>query len=78
MHQAAIAGPQASPKGLRHAFGVAAVTAGVPLPTIAAVLGHAELTTTAIYTTAIGAEARELIARMWPSPATTPLSAGGE
>ena len=67
MRQAGIEGPQASPKGLRHAFGVAAVTAGVPLPTIAAVLGHAELNTTAIYTTAIGAEERELIARMWPA-----------
>ena len=41
------------------------MTAGVPLPTIAAVLGHANLSTTAIYTTAIGAEARELVARVW-------------
>ena len=39
-------------------------TAGVPLPTIAAVLGHASLTTTAIYTIAIGAEARELVSRV--------------
>ena len=39
--------------------------AGVPLPTVAAVLGHAHPTTTALYTTAIGAEARELVARMW-------------
>ena len=38
---------------------------GVPLPTIAAVLGHANLSTTAIYTTAIGAEAGELVARVW-------------
>ena len=46
-------------------YGVAAVTASVPLPTIAAVLGHASLTTTAIYTTAIGAEAREFVSRVW-------------
>ena len=65
MRAAAIEGPQACPKGLRHAYGVAAVAAGVPLPTVAAVLGHAHLTTTALYTTAIGAEARELVARMW-------------
>ena len=65
MRAAGIEGPQACPKGLRHAYGVAAVAAGVPLPTVAAVLGHAQLTTTAIYTTAIGAEARELVARMW-------------
>ena len=62
---AGIEGPQACPRGLRHSYGVAAVTAGVPLPTIAAVLGHASLTTTAIYPTAIGAEARELVSRVW-------------
>ena len=65
MAAAGIEGPQACPKGLRHAYGVAAVAAGVPLPTLAAVLGHASLTTTAIHTTATGAEARELVARMW-------------
>lgn len=65
MAVAGIEGSQASAKGLRHAYGVAAVAAGVPLPTVAAVLGHASLNTTAIYTTAIGAEARELVARMW-------------
>ena len=58
-------GPAGVPPGLRHSYGVAAVTAGVPLPTVAAVLGHASLTTTAIYTTAIGAEARELVSRVW-------------
>ena len=58
MHRAGITGPQAHPRGLRHSFGVAAVTAGVPLPTIAAILGHANLS-------AIGAEARELVARVW-------------
>ena len=65
MRTAGIEGPQACPRGLRHSYGVAAVTAGVPLPTVAAVLGHASLTTTAIYTTAIGAEARELVNRVW-------------
>lgn len=65
MESAGIAGPQACAKGLRHAYGVAAVAAGVPLPTIAAVLGHSDITTTAIYTTAVGAEARDLVARMW-------------
>ena len=60
MAAAAIEGPQACAKGLRHAYGVAAVAAGVPLPTVVAVLGHAHLTTTAI-----GAEGRELVARMW-------------
>ena len=48
--------------GLLHAYGAAA---GVPLPTVVAVLGHAHLTTTALYTTATGAEVREFVARMW-------------
>ena len=65
MKDANIEGPQACPKGLRHGFGIAAVEAGVPLPTIAAVLGHSSITTTAIYTTAIGTEARDLLKRMW-------------
>ncbi len=65
MHMARIEGPQACPKGLRHGFGIAAVTAGVPLPTIAAVLGHADIATTAIYTTALGVEARGFPAKMW-------------
>ena len=60
MRGAGVEGPQACPRGLRHSFGVAAVTTGVPLPTIAAVLGHASLSTTAI-----GAEARELVSRVW-------------
>ena len=68
MDRAGIAGLQACPKGLRHAFGIAAVTAGVPLPTIAAVLGHADISTTAIYTTAVGIEARTFLARMWEQP----------
>ena len=64
MRTAGIEGPQARPRGLRHSYGVAVVTAGVPLPTVAAVLGHASLTPTAIYTTAIGVEARELVSRV--------------
>ena len=75
MERAGISGPQACPKGLRHSFGIAAVSAGVPLPTIAAVLGHADISTTAIYTTAVGLEAREFLARMWnasPSSSETP------
>ena len=65
MRTAGIEGPQACPRGLRHSFGVAAVQAGVPLTTIAAVLGHADVSTTALYATAVGAEHRELVARVW-------------
>jgi integrase/recombinase XerD len=35
-------GPHASPKGLRHGFGVAAVSAGIPLNLVQKWLGHAQ------------------------------------
>lgn len=67
MAEAKIQGPQACSKGLRHAFGIAAVEAGVPLPLIASILGHAQITTTAVYTTAVGIEARGFLDKMWNS-----------
>ena len=62
---AGIAGPQASPKGLRHGFGVQAVSSGVPLNMVQKWLGHAQLTTTAIYADAVGAEEQAIMSRMW-------------
>ena len=58
-------GPHASPKGLRHGFGVAAVSAGIPLNMVQKWLGHAQLTTTAIYAEAVGAEEKDIASRMW-------------
>jgi site-specific recombinase XerD len=58
MQEARLDGPHASPKGLRHGFGVAAVSAGIPLNLVQKWLGHAQLTTTAIYANAVGAEDR--------------------
>ena len=55
---------QACPKGQRHGFGIAAVTAGGLLPTIADVVGHADIATTDIYTTMVGVEARGFLAKM--------------
>ena len=57
---AGIEGARACLKGLRFGFRIAAVGAGVPLPTIA-VLGYADIAATAIYTTAVGT--RRLIIR---------------
>ena len=66
MKQADIApGPHRTPKGLRHSFGVHAVVRGVPLSTLQKWLGHAQLTTTAIYANAVGAEEAALAAQMW-------------
>jgi Phage integrase family len=60
-----LVGPHASPKGLRHGFGVAAVSAGIPLNLVQKWLGHAQLTTTAIYADAVGEEEQSIAARMW-------------
>jgi site-specific recombinase XerD len=65
MHSAGVSGAQASPKGLRHGFGVAAVQAVVPLNLVQRWLGHADLATTAIYVDAVGIEERDMVARIW-------------
>ena len=62
---AGVKGQQATPKGLRHGFGVAAIQAGIPLNLLQRWLGHAQLTTTAIYANAVGPEERNIAARMW-------------
>jgi integrase len=58
-------GTHAAPKGLRHGFGVAAVTNGIPLTSVQKWCGHAQITTTAIYVDAIGEEERVIASRMW-------------
>ena len=65
MVRADITGVHATPKGLRHGYGVAAVSAGIPLNLIQKWLGHAQLSTTAIYADAMGAEERDIARRLW-------------
>lgn len=65
MQSAGVRGSYASPKGLRHGFGVRAIQASVPLTLVQRWLGHADIKTTAIYTSAMGPEEREIAARMW-------------
>jgi len=65
MARAGITGPQASPKGLRHGFGVACIDKGIPLNLVQRWLGHAQLSTTAIYADAVGEEERGIAARLW-------------
>ncbi|KQQ13632.1 integrase [Methylobacterium sp. Leaf123] len=55
----------ASPKGLRHGFGVHALRSGIPLNLLQRWLGHADIATTAIYADVMGAEEREIATRMW-------------
>jgi integrase/recombinase XerD len=65
MKAAKIVGPHASPKGLRHGFGIKAVSCGVPLNTLQQLFGHAQLETTSIYANARAPEQRQLVERMW-------------
>ena len=65
MARAGSAGPQASPKGLRHGFGVACIEKGIPRNLVQRWLGHAQLSTTAIYADAVGEEERHIAARLW-------------
>lgn len=65
MGAAGVVGPHATPKGLRHAFGVCAIQSDVPLNLIQRWLGHADIKTTAIYANAIGPEEREFASRTW-------------
>ena len=67
LNRAGLKGPQASPKGLRHGFGVQAVSAGIPLNLVQKWLGHAQLSTTAIYADAVGAEEHQIMEKMWGS-----------
>ncbi|MEE8058767.1 MAG: tyrosine-type recombinase/integrase [Pseudomonadales bacterium] len=58
-------GPHRTPKGLRHGYGIHAVKCSVPITSVQTWMGHAQLSTTAIYLDFSGAEATELAARMW-------------
>jgi integrase/recombinase XerD len=58
-------GPHACPKGLRHGFGIAAVSKGIALNMLQKWLGHCRMETTAIYANAEGPEERNIAARMW-------------
>jgi hypothetical protein len=65
-------GPHATPKGLRHGYGVYAIRSGVPVNLVQRWLGHASMTTTAIYLQAVGDEEREIAARMWTTAPDDP------
>lgn len=65
MAAANIIGAHATPKGLRHGFGVSAFQVKVPPHLVQRWLGHASLRTTAIYGDVVGPEERAIAARMW-------------
>jgi len=65
MHCSQVRGRRASPRGLRHAFGVGTLQSGVPLSLLQRWLGHSSIATTSIYTQATGPEERIMLARFW-------------
>jgi integrase len=65
MQAAGIEGLHATPKGLRHAFGIKATTSKVPLNLTQKWLGHTQLSTTSIYADAVGPEEKQIAERMW-------------
>ena len=65
MVAAEITGPQATPRGLRHGFGIRATGKAVPPNLIQRWMGHASPGTTAIYLQAVGAEERHFACKMW-------------
>lgn len=65
-----IVGGQACPRGLRHAFGVGSLQAGVPLNLVQRWLGHARISTTAIYADASGSEEASFAALFWQEGAS--------
>ncbi len=65
MEVAGLDGVKATPKGLRHAFGIACNQKGVQLNMAQRWLGHADIRTTAIYSEAVGQEERNVAQRLW-------------
>jgi integrase len=65
MDAAGISGAHASPKGLRHGFGVRVAKQTRNPRLVQKMLGHANLETTAIYMDLVGLEAREEMALTW-------------
>lgn len=65
MDAAGIVGAQASPKGLRHGFGVRATEKTRNPRLVMKWLGHRSLDNTIIYMDVIGQEEREAAAKMW-------------
>jgi integrase len=65
MDAAGIHGLYATPKGVRHGFGIKATTSEVPLNMTQKWMGHARIETTAVYTNAVGPEEQRIAERMW-------------
>lgn len=65
MSDAGLDGIKATPKGLRHGFGIAANQKQIQLNMTQKWLGHSFIQTTAFYSDAIGEEERNIAQRLW-------------
>jgi integrase/recombinase XerD len=67
MSKTGVRGLRASPRGLRHGFGVGSLQSGVPLTLVKRWLGHTRISTTEIYLDVCGPEELALAERYWQS-----------
>ena len=65
MESAGLEGIKATPKGLRHAFGIACNQKQIQLNMTQKWLGHSDIKTTAIYSNTVGQEERNIAERLW-------------
>ena len=65
MKQSGLGGVKATPKGLRHGFAVACITAQIPMPTLQKWMGHSRFETTTIYLDFVGKDERDLAKKLW-------------
>jgi integrase len=65
MARAGVHGPAARPKAFRHGFGTGNVQAGIPITLLQRWLGHARLSTTAVYTDVSGSEEYQFAKQYW-------------
>ena len=65
MQNEGIDGTHATPKGLRHSFGVHCAFSNVAMSLCQKWMGHADIKTTAIYYQIVGKEELEMAKRMW-------------
>jgi site-specific recombinase XerD len=70
--EAGVVGRLASPRGLRHGFAVTALQASVPLNLVQRWLGHARISTTAIYARACGPEEIAFAKTFWQESELSP------
>jgi len=65
MTQADLEGIKATPKGLRHSYAIACISASVSLPKLRKWMGHEDINTTTIYLDFVGEDDRELTRKVW-------------